>query len=137
MIGHVAAVELDEPTGDAVASAMISSLRDNAPIASVIGEAASPLDGDEVKITFKAGYNISMQDGDPIISGGEESRLTAFFDKYDRLHVVSNGGTISKSVLVYMSAMKSPTIRRPRVVSVLPTATVSLPKHSFQMLNLA
>ena len=98
VIGHVAAVELDEPTGDAVASAMISSLRDNAPIASVIGEAASPLDGDEVKITFEGQvYNISMQDGEPIISGGEESRLTAFFDKYDRLHVVSNGGSISKS----------------------------------------
>lgn len=98
LVGNVTGAEIGEPTGDAVAGAMIASLRGNAPIASVIGEAASPVDGDEVKITFEGQvYNISMQNGEPIVSGGETSRLTAFFDKQDRLHVVSNGGTISKS----------------------------------------
>ena len=38
-----------------------------------------------------------MQDGEPLVSGGEASRLTAFFDKHDQLHIVSNAGTISKS----------------------------------------
>ena len=53
-----------------VASAMISSLRRNAPIASLIGDPAKPADGDEVDITFEGQvYTVSMQDGEPIVSG--------------------------------------------------------------------
>ena len=105
LFGNVTGSELIEPTGEAVASAMISSLRSNAPIASVIGETANPLEGDEVKITFEGQtYTITMQDGEPIVSGGEASRLTAFFDKHDQLHIVSNAGTISKSAFeLYVS----------------------------------
>ena len=98
IVGNVNGAELSEPTGENVASAMISSLRRNAPIASLIGDPAKPADGDEVNITFEGQvYTVSMQDGEPIVSGGEASRLTAFFDKNDRLHVVSNSGTIGKS----------------------------------------
>ena len=105
LFGNVTGSELIEPTGEAVASAMITSLRSNAPIASVIGETANPLEGDEVKITFEGQtYTITMQDGEPIVSGGEASRLTAFFDKHDQLHIVSNAGTISKSAFeLYVS----------------------------------
>lgn len=96
--GIVTSVDIDAPTGEAAATAMAASLRGNAPIASVIGNASTALEGDEVRIDFEGQvYTISLQDGEPVVSGGEASRLTAFFDKNDRLHVVSNGGTISKS----------------------------------------
>ena len=98
IVGNVHGAVLSEPTGENVASAMVSSLRRNAPIASLIGNPAKPADGDKVNITFEGQvYTVSMQGGEPIVSGGEASRLTAFFDKSDRLHVVSNSGTIGKS----------------------------------------
>ena len=98
LTGSVSSSDLSEPSGDAVAAAMITSLRSKAPIASVIGGAASPLDGDQVVITFEnQAYTITMRDGEPIVSGGEEGRLSAFFDASSQLHIVSDAGTISKS----------------------------------------
>ena len=98
LTGRVSASELNEPSGDAVAAAMIASMRSNAPIASVVGTTADPLEGDKVAISFENQiYTITMRDGEPVVSGGEVGRLSAFFDSESQLHIVSDGGSISKS----------------------------------------
>ena len=83
-----------------VAAAMIEKFRADAPIASLIGEPATPNIGDEVHLTFEGQtYKVAIVDKEAIVSGGEPDRLLAFFDAQDQLNVVSTTGTIGKSTI--------------------------------------
>ena len=94
----LAAGDFDEPTGAAVASAMIEKFRADVPVASIVGTAATPVAGDSLSLTFEGkSYTLTIEKGEPVITGGEPGRLTAFFDAGKQLHVVSASGTIGRS----------------------------------------
>lgn len=89
---------VSEGSGAAVASAMIEKFRADAPIASLVGDIASPLPNDVLKVTFEGkAYTISLVGDDAFVSGGEPDRLKAFFDAQKRFHIVSNSGSVGKS----------------------------------------
>jgi flagellar hook-associated protein 1 FlgK len=95
---QIGPADVKDPSGASVAETMISKFRADAPVAQIIGEPASPLPGDKVRLTFEGQtYIVAINDGEAFVSGGEPGRLTAFFDAQDRLHVVSTDGTIGKS----------------------------------------
>ena len=97
---QVGSADITELNGAGVAAAMIEKFRADAPIASVIGEPATPNLGDEVHLTFEGQtYKVAIVDNEAIVSGGEPNRLLAFFDAQDRLNVVSTAGTIGKSTI--------------------------------------
>ena len=92
--------ELEHPTDVSVAKAMIEKFRADAPIASIVGTAATPNAGDSLVLTFEGkSYTLVVNGDEAVVSGGELGRLTAFFDVDKRLHVVSNSGTIGKSAI--------------------------------------
>ena len=94
----VAASDINEPSGVAVATSMIEKLRADAPLAYKVGAAATPADTDILLVSFEGQtYKIEFDNGDARVSGGEPDRLTAFFDSRERLHVVSTAGTVGKS----------------------------------------
>lgn len=94
------ASELENPTNASVAAAMIEKFRADAPIASIVGAAATPNAGDTLALTFEGkSYTLTVNGDEALVSGGEPGRLTAFFDADKRLHVVSNSGTIGKSAI--------------------------------------
>ena len=94
------ASELENPTNASVAAAMIEKFRADAPIASIVGTAATPNAGDTLALTFEGkSYALTVNGDEAVVNGGEPGRLTAFFDADDRLHVVSNSGTIGKSAI--------------------------------------
>ena len=96
----LSASELENPSSASVASAMIEKFRADAPIASIVGIAATPNAGDAVALTFEGkSYTLTVNGDEAAVSGGEPGRLTAFFDADKRLHIVSNSGTIGKSAI--------------------------------------
>ena len=97
----VGAAEISGTGGDDVAAAMLRALRGSAPVALLIGApAAAPLDDDSVRIRFEGQtYTVTMTDGEPLVSGGEEGRLDAFFDAEKSLNIVSTAGTITRSAI--------------------------------------
>ena len=98
--GSVAAADISETNGEAVAAAMIEKLRADAPVAYKVGTSVLPADGDTLLVSFEGQtYRIEFDDGDARVSGGEPDRLTAFFDSSDRLHIVSSAGSVSKSAI--------------------------------------
>ena len=65
-----------------------------------------PLDGQGVYVDFAGEtYYISMQDGELKISGGEEGRLTAYFDDQKTLQIFG-GGTLSGDIVKVTSDSK-------------------------------
>jgi flagellar hook-associated protein FlgK len=94
------ASELENPTNGSVAAAMIEKFRVDAPIASIVGNAATPNAGDSLALTFEGkSYTLTVNGDEAVVSGGEPGRLFAFFDADKRLHVVSSSGTIGRSVI--------------------------------------
>ncbi len=88
-------------TGASIASALVSQIRGQAPIASLSGQTDTtlPVDGDRVQIRFAGElYSLTMENSEIVVSGGEAGRITAYFDKDGALQVVS-GGTISGAAL--------------------------------------
>ena len=84
---------------------MIQKFRDNAPVATLTGSAVSnvPIDGSAVTVSFEGNnYQISMVDGEVIVTGGEEGRLQAFFSNDDKLYISSTSGTISASQITVL-----------------------------------
>ncbi len=85
-------------THEDVAASMLKKFRDAAPIATLAGSAVSPItaDGKSVAIEFEGqNYSLTMVNGEVIVSGGEEGRITAFFSNDNKLYISSNSGTIS------------------------------------------
>ena len=73
-----------------VARAMITKFRADAPAATMEGSvvAAIPDDGTSVSVSFEDNiYQISMVEGEVVVSGGEEGRLRAFFGNDDKLYI--------------------------------------------------
>ena len=99
------AADIDGPGADDVAEAMLRELRNTAPIATLVGLAnASPLANDSVRLRFEGDvYTVTMTDGEPLVSGGEAGRLTAFFDSEKRLNIVSTAGSISRSSIAVLA----------------------------------
>ena len=95
------AADIDGPGADDVAVAMLRELRNTAPIATLVGFAdAAPLTDDTVRLNFEDQiYTVTMTDGEPVVSGGEAGRLTAFFDASKRLNIVSTAGSVSRAAI--------------------------------------
>ena len=93
--------DIDGSGADDVAIAMLRELRNTAPIATLVGlPDVSPLANDSVRLRFEDEiYTLTMNDGEPLISGGEPGRLDAFFDSETRLNIVSTAGSISRSAI--------------------------------------
>ena len=93
--------DIDGPSADDVAVAMLRELRNMAPIATLVGlPNVSPLANDTVRLRFEDEiYTLTMNEGEPLISGGEAGRLDAFFDSEKRLKIVSTAGSISRSAI--------------------------------------
>ena len=65
-----------------------------------------PADGQGVYVDFAGEtYHITMQDGELQISGGEEGRLTAYFDDQKKLQIIG-GGTLSGDMVKVTSDSK-------------------------------
>ena len=57
-----------------------------------------PKDGETVYIAFEdQQYALTMKDGEVVVSGGEQDRLTAFFDSEMKLRISAQTGSLSKS----------------------------------------
>ena len=79
---------------------MIEKFREATPVASIVGTAATPVPGDKLSLTFEGkSYTLSIENSEPIITGGEPGRLVAFFDSDKRLHVVSASGSVGRSAI--------------------------------------
>ena len=56
---------------------------------------AFPADGTSLSITFEGDqYNLTMENGEIVVSGGEQGRVTAYFDSNNKLQIFG-GGTLS------------------------------------------
>ena len=65
-----------------------------------------PIDGQGVYVDFAGEtYHITMQDGELKISGGEEGRLTVYFDDQKTLQIFG-GGTLSGDIVKVTSDSK-------------------------------
>ena len=75
-------------------------------MSSTVTAKSLPRNGDSVHVDFAGDtYKISMKDGELTISGGEEGRLTAYFDNQNKLQVVA-GGTLSGQIITVTSDEK-------------------------------
>jgi len=78
--------------------AMISEVRAQAPIASFSGNAIPanlPADGETVTMQYAGDlYNLTMSNGEVVVSGGEPGRVTAYFDAAGLLQIFG-GGTLA------------------------------------------
>jgi len=92
----VQAVDLPDLSVSAVNRALVSDLRAQGPLASFSGTAVSPLPETEASVSIAFGgdyYQLTMQDGDIVVSGGEPGRVTAYFDAAGALQIFG-GGTV-------------------------------------------
>ena len=77
---------------------MLENLRASAPIAYVRGDVSNAVENDSVSIKFENQiYTLTKSSGEVLVSGGEQDRLSVFFDHENRLNIASNSGTISRS----------------------------------------
>ena len=93
------AADIDSPDGPTVAKAMIDGLRDNAPVASLIGTSPANIQTeDQLRLSFEGQeYTLKMVDGEPLISGGEDGRLQASFDAANHIQILSSSGSLTRS----------------------------------------
>ena len=87
----------------AVNKAIVGSLRDQGPLASLSGLATSPLpaDGTKVTVTFAGDlYELTMSNGEVLVSGGEPDRVTAYFDASGKLQLFAGGTLAGQSIAV-------------------------------------
>ena len=83
--GSVAAADISETNGEAVAAAMIEKLRADALLLIKL-DICTSCRRRYLLVSFEGQtYRIEFDDGDARVSGGEPDRLTAFFDSSDRL----------------------------------------------------
>jgi len=100
----ITASDIIEMSDAGVAKAMITALRGDSPIASIIGSVSAAVDGDSVELNFEGQrYTLSLSEGETLISGGEEGRLDAFLDENGRINVFSTSGSISRSAIEVVS----------------------------------
>ena len=87
----------------AVNKAIVGLLRDQGPLASLSGLATSPLpaDGNKVTVTFAGDlYELTMSNGEVLVSGGEPDRVTAYFDASGKLQLFAGGTLAGQSIAV-------------------------------------
>ena len=104
--GFIKTVTVDDfgidGTSEDVAKAMIKKFRDDAPHATLTGNAVSnlPANGTSVTIGFEGNsYDISIVDGEVVVSGGEDGRIFAFFSNDNKLYVSSTSGSIGAEAI--------------------------------------
>ena len=81
---------------------MIKKFRDDAPRATLTGNAVSnlPANGTSVTIGFEGNsYDVSMMDGEVVVTGGEDGRIFAFFSNDNKLYVSSTSGSIGAEAI--------------------------------------
>ena len=89
-------------TSEDVAKAMIKKFRDDAPRATLTGSAVSSLPANDtsVAISFEGNsYDISMVDGEVVVTGGEQGRIFAFFSNDNKLYVSSTSGSVGAEAI--------------------------------------
>ena len=104
--GFIKTVTVDDfgidGTSEDVARAMIKKFRDDAPRATLTGNAVSnlPANGTSVTIGFEGNsYDVSMMDGEVVVTGGEDGRIFAFFSNDNKLYVSSTSGSIGAEAI--------------------------------------
>ena len=76
-----------------------ASSQSSVALSSSVTSKSMPKDGEGVYIDFAGDtYHISMSDDELKVSGGEEGRLTAYFDSQHKLQIVA-GGTLSGEII--------------------------------------
>ena len=100
----VSSEDFDDLSATAVAKKLVDNIRDQAVQTSLSGGTALssiPEDGSSVKIKFDdTMYTLTMVDGEVEISGGDESRITAYFDASKRLQIFAGGSLAAKRIEV-------------------------------------
>ena len=100
----VSSEDFDDLTATAVAKKLVDNIREQAVQISLSGGAALsslPEEGSSVKIKFDGTlYTLTMVDGEVEISGGDESRITAYFDASKRLQIFAGGSLAAKRIEV-------------------------------------
>ena len=106
---EVTSASLPSLTKDNLNKAMVNALREQAPISSLSGSvvpASLPADGSSVAVSFAGDiYNLTMQNGEVVISGGEAGRLTAYFDRDGLLQIVGGGSIAGEEITVTSDAL--------------------------------
>ena len=114
----VSSSELKSVSPSGLAAALANELRAQAPTASINGQAVATLPAQGASISLSLGgqvYKISVvqkydtyrtdgtianQDVELLVSGPEAGRISASFDKYNVLHITTNGGVETGQNLV-------------------------------------
>ena len=85
-----------------VAKKLVENIRDDAVQISLSGGtalSAIPDDGSSVKIKFdETLYTLTMVDGEVKVSGGDEERITAYFDSAKRLQIFAGGSLAARRI---------------------------------------
>ena len=93
----IRASSLTDLSAAAVNKAVVGAIREQGPLSSLTGSLTSPLpaEGASVMVLFAGDlYELTMSDGDILVSGGEPGRVTAYFDASGHLQLFG-GGTIA------------------------------------------
>ncbi len=100
----VSSEQFDDLTATAVAKKIVDNIRAQAVQISLSGGTALstlPEEGSSVKIKFDGTiYTLTMVDGEVEISGGDEPRITAYFDASKRLQIFAGGSLAAKRIEV-------------------------------------
>ena len=106
----ISASSLAELSTASLNEAVVGSLRGQGPLASLSGVAVSPLpaDGAAVTVSFAGDlYELTMDDGDVRVSGGEPGRVTAYFDASGKLQLFGGGTLAGQAISVVGDAVVS------------------------------
>lgn len=89
-----------------VAEALVSELRSQATtisFSSFTGQAEDdrPVDGDSLVVEFDGDqYTVTMTDGELVVSGGEEGRLTAYYDQLGYFNIAAGGSLLASQITI-------------------------------------
>ena len=98
--------DLDDLSATGVSKAMAEILRDQAPVTSIVGGVAidsdnRPEEGSTVYVSFdEETYAITVENDEIVVTGGEEGRLTAYYDSDDYLRVVASGSLSAQEITI-------------------------------------
>ena len=100
----VSSENFEDLNATAVAKKLVDNIREQAVQISLSGGTALsslPEEGSSVKIKFDGTmYTLTMVDGEIEISGGDEARITAYFDASKRLQIFAGGSLAAKRIEV-------------------------------------
>ena len=102
----IATSRLSDLTPESVSAELVRQIRAQAPIASLMGDVAidaqaRPADGDSFRVSFSGvTYTVEMSGDELNVSGGEDGRLTAYFDASNKIQISSDGSLSANDITV-------------------------------------